>query len=177
MPAPSSSKPTAVPGDAPASTDGGRQSSKLKPRSRAREFALQALYQLIVGQQDVAAIDTYTRDLSGFAKCDSAHYDALVHGVAAQRDALDALITPALDRPLAEISPIERAVLWLGTFELQTCVDVPFVVAINEYVDLAKDFGGTDGFKYINAVLNRLAAQLRSAEVQAYQSQRGRRAS
>ena len=136
-------------------------------RTRAREFALQALYQHLVGRNEATAIDSFTRDLVGFHKADSAHYDALLHGCVAQASALDALIAPRLDRPLAEISPIERAVMWVGAYEFQHCPDVPWRVVLNECIELAKSFGGTDGHKYVNGVLHALAAQLRPLEVSA----------
>jgi N utilization substance protein B len=136
------------------------------PRSRAREFALQALYQHLVGHNDAAAIDAFTRDLSGFSKADSVHYDLLLHGCIREADALDALILPKLDRKLAEISPIERSVMWIGVFELLHCPDVPWRVVLNECIELAKSFGGTDGHKYVNAVLNGVAPSVRAAEVE-----------
>jgi N utilization substance protein B len=137
------------------------------PRSRAREFALQGLYQVLVGKNDPAEVDTFTRDLAGFSKSDAVHYDALLHGCAEQAAALDALIKPVLDRKFDEISPIEHAVMWMGTYEFQHCPDVPWRVVLNECIELAKEFGGTDGHKYVNAVLNALAHQLRPAEVAA----------
>lgn len=149
---------------------GGRKASTKSARSRAREFALQALYQHLVGQQEAVSIDHFTRELSGFHKADSAHYDALLHGCIRESGEMDGLITPQLDRPLAEISPIERAVMWMGVYEFRHCLDVPWRVVINECIELAKDFGGTDGHKYVNAVLHALAAQWRAAEVQADQA-------
>jgi N utilization substance protein B len=146
---------------------GTRKSSAKPARSRSREFALQALYQHIVGRNEAADIDLFTRDLSGFHKADSAHYDALLYGCTDQAKALDALIAPKLDRSFAEISPIEHAIMWIGVYEMQHCPDVPWRVVLNECIELAKDFGGTDGHKYVNAVLNGLAPELRSAEVQA----------
>ena len=95
------------------------------------------------------------------------HFDALLHGCAAQAEALDAHILPLLDRKMAEISPIEHAVLWIGAYEMQHCIDIPWRVVINECIELAKEFGGTDGHKYVNAVLNGLAPTLRSLEVAA----------
>lgn len=136
------------------------------PRSRAREFALQALYQHLVGHNEPAAIDAFTRDLTGFNKADAVHYDLLLHGCIREADALDALILPKLDRKLAEISPIERGVMWIGVFELLHCPDVPWRVVLNECIELAKSFGGTDGHKYVNAVLNGVAPSVRAAEVQ-----------
>jgi N utilization substance protein B len=146
---------------------GARKAGSKSNRSRAREFALQALYQHLVGGNDATAIDLFTRDLSGFHKADAAHYDALLHGCIEGAQALDALIAPKLDRKMAEISPIEHAVRWIGVYEFQHCLDVPWRVVINECIELAKEFGGTDGHKYVNGVLGGLAPQLREAEVAA----------
>ena len=146
---------------------GVRKAASKSDRSRAREFALQALYQVIVGKNDAESVDAFTRDLAGFNKADSVHFDALLHGCAEQAATLDALILPLLDRTLAEISPVEHAVLWIGAYELQHCLDVPWRVVLNECVELAKEFGGTDGHKYVNGVLNGLARKLREAEVAA----------
>lgn len=144
-----------------------RKSSTKPPRSRAREFAVQALYQHLVGRQDAEAIDQFTRGLSGFHKADAVHYDALLHGCIREAAELDALITPLLDRKLEEISPIERAVMWIGTYEFLHAADVPWRVVLNECIELAKEFGGTDGHKYVNGVLNGLAPRLRAPEVEA----------
>jgi N utilization substance protein B len=149
---------------------GVRKAASKSERSRAREFAVQALYQVLVGKNDVAAVDAFTRDLAGFSKADSVHFDALLHGSAEQAEQLDALILPLLDRKLSEISPVEHAVMWIGAYELQHCLDVPWRVVLNECVELAKEFGGTDGHKYVNGVLNGLARQLRELEVAADQA-------
>ncbi len=143
----------------------GRKAADKSARTRAREFALQALYQHLVGRNASVDIDSFTRDLAGFHKADSAHFDALMHGCIAEAGELDALISPRLDRPLAEVSPIEHGVLWIGAYEFQHCLDVPWRVVLNECIELAKSFGGTDGHKYVNGVLHQLAAQLRPAEV------------
>lgn len=134
-------------------------------RTRSREFAVQALYQHLVGRQSVEEIDAFTRDLSGFSKADTVHFDALFRGCVEQSAEFDALIAPHLDRPWAEISPIEHAILWMGAYEFQHCLDVPWRVVINEYIEQAKAFGGTDGFKYVNGILSKLAPQLRPQEV------------
>ncbi len=153
-------------GNKGASATGARKASARSARSRSREFAVQALYQHLVGRNEAQAIDTFTRDLAGFHKADSAHYDALLHGCITESARLDALIVPLLDRKLAEISPIEHAVMWIGAYEFLHCQDVPWRVVLNECIELAKAFGGTDGHKYVNAVLNGLAPGLRPAEVQ-----------
>jgi len=144
-----------------------RKTSAKPARSRAREFAVQALYQHLVGRQDAESIDQFTRALSGFHKADSVHFDALLHGCVREAAELDRLILPLLDRKLEEISPIEHAIMWIGAYEFQHVAEVPWRVVINECIELAKEFGGTDGHKYVNAVLNGLAPQLRAAEVEA----------
>jgi transcription antitermination protein NusB len=146
---------------------GARKASSKSERTRAREFALQGLYQHIVGQNSPQDIDAFTRDLSGFHKADAAHYDALLQGCILEQADLDHLITPVLDRKLGEISPIEHAVMWIGVYEFLHCPDVPWRVVLNECIEMAKEFGGTDGHKYVNGVLNNLAVKLRPLEVNA----------
>ena len=165
-PTPSSARPPKQSRTGLKST-GTRKAASKSNRSRAREFALQALYQHIVGRNDAAEIDSFTRDLAGFHKADAAHYNAVLHGCINTAEDLDALITPQLDRPLNEISPIEHACMWVGAYEFQHCADVPWRVVLNECIELAKEFGGTDGHKYVNAVLNGLAPKLRAVEVAA----------
>ena len=149
-----------------------RKTSAKPPRSRAREFAVQALYQHLVGGQDADSIDQFTRGLSGFHKADAVHYDALLHGCIREAAELDALIVPLLDRKLEEISPIERAVMWIGAYEFLHAPEVPWRVVLNECIELAKEFGGTDGHKYVNGVLDKVAVDLRTAEVQAMRATR-----
>ena len=146
---------------------GARKAGSKSNRSRAREFALQALYQHLIGKNTVDDIDAFTRDLAGFNKADSVHFDALLHGCVEEAGALDALIVPLLDRKLAEISPVEHSVMWIGAYEFKHCPDVPWRVVLNECIELAKEFGGTDGHKYVNAVLNGIAPLLRAPEVNA----------
>ena len=153
-------------------TDTGvKKAADKSARTRSREFAMQALYQHFVGRNSAESIDAFTRDLVGFHKADSVHYDALLHGCIDQAAALDAAIGPLLDRPMAEISPVEHGVLWIGAYEFKNCPDVPWRVVMNECIELAKAFGGTDGHKYVNGVLNKLAPQLRPEEV-SHDSQR-----
>jgi N utilization substance protein B len=144
-----------------------RRPAAKSARRRAREFALQGLYEWIVGGGEPALIEAHMREQDGFGKCDSAHFDALLHGCVAQATALDAVLARHADRKTSELSPIEHAALLIGAYELQHCADIPYKVAINEAVELAKRFGGTDGHKYVNGVLDKTAAELRPAEVQA----------
>ena len=148
-------------------TPAPRKAAAKSARTRAREFALQALYQHLVGRNEATAIDAFTRDLTGFNKADAAHYDALLHGCVAEAESLNTQITPLLDRKLTEISPIEHAIMWIGAYEMRHCLDVPWRVVLNECIELAKSFGGTDGHKYVNGVLNGLAPKLRALEVEA----------
>lgn len=136
-------------------------------RSKAREFAVQALYQHFIGGQSPEELDQHTRQLQGFNKADAAHFDALVHGCIERAADYDALIAPHLDRPWGEISPCEHGILWLAVYEFQYCLDVPWRVVLNEYIEQAKAFGGTDGHKYVNGVLNKIAPQLRGMEIEA----------
>ena len=140
-----------------------------RPRSarrRAREFALQGLYEWLVGGGDAAAIDAHMREQEGFGKCDRAHFDALLRGGIETAPALDEVLARHVDRKTTLLSPVEHAVLMIGVYELQHCIDIPYRVAINEAVELAKSFGGTDGHKYVNGVLDKCAAELRPVEAQ-----------
>ncbi len=149
---------------------GGQRDRAKSSRRRAREFALQGLYEWQLNTRDGASVDANIREQDEFAKCDRAHYDALLHGVIDQHHQLDAELLKFLDRRAEELSPIEHAVLWIGVYELIHCLDVPYKVAINEAVELAKSFGGTDGHKYVNGVLDHLAPSLRPDEVKAARS-------
>jgi len=146
-----------------------------KPKSarrRSREIALQGLYEWLVSGTDAGVIDAHMREQEGFDKADRAHYDALLHGCIAEAADLDAVLAKFVDRKTTELSPVEHAVLMIGAYELKHCLDIPYKVAINEAVELAKSFGGTDGHKYVNGVLDKTAADLRPVEVQA--SHKGR---
>ena len=136
-------------------------------RRRAREFALQALYQWLVNESTADALLAQLREQKDFAKADAALAEALLRGVVADAEALRARIAPYLDRPVKELSPVEHALLLLAACELRDQAGTPYRVVINEAVDLAKSFGGTDGHKYVNGVLDKLAAELRPEEVRA----------
>jgi N utilization substance protein B len=135
------------------------------PRHRARELALQGLYQWRVAGSSVAQIEQTTLDEKSVGRFDTALFSQLLHGVEEQFEDLSARIAPNLDRPVDELSPIEFSVLLLATFELLNQVEVPYRVIINEAIELAKTFGGSDGYKFVNGVLDKLAAQLRQAEI------------
>jgi N utilization substance protein B len=141
-------------------------------RRRSREAALQGLYEWLIGGGEPGVIDAHMREQDGFAEVDAAHFDALLHGCIAEAADIDAVLARHVDRKTTELSPVEHGVLMIGTYELKHCIDVPYKVAINEAVELAKNFGGTDGHKYVNGVLDKAAAELRPVEVQAARAAR-----
>lgn len=146
-------------------------------RRRSRELALQGLYEWLVNGSETGAIEAHLREQAGdteFDKCDRAHFDALLHGAITGASDLDGVLARHVDRKTTELSPVEHAVLMIGTYELKHCMDVPYKVAINEAVELAKSFGGTDGHRYVNGVLDKAAADLRPTEVQAARARTGR---
>ncbi|MFA5370359.1 MAG: transcription antitermination factor NusB [Sideroxydans sp.] len=139
----------------------------VSPRHRARELALQGIYEWRLSGSSATEIGRSTGDDKSLGRYDAELYQQLLRGTIAQQEALGAQITPYLDRPLDELSPIEFSVLLLGTYELTHQPEVPYRVVINEAVELAKTFGGSDGHKFVNGVLDKLAAQVRAAEVKA----------
>ena len=135
------------------------------PRHRARELALQGVYQWRLTGGEGAQIEKQIREEKGLGRYDTEFFGNLLCGVLAQHADLEAAVTPHLDRTLAELSPIEFSVLLLGAYELAQHPEIPYRVVINEAVELAKTFGGTDGHKFVNGVLDKLAAQVRAVEV------------
>lgn len=137
------------------------------PRHRAREFALQGIYQWLLSHEDAGVIDAHIRNAHGFDKADAGHFDILLHGAIREVQELRAVIIPLIDRSIEQLSPIEHAVLLIGAFELKNLIEIPYKVVINEAVELTKSFGGIDGHKYVNGVLDKLAAALRATEIAA----------
>jgi N utilization substance protein B len=144
---------------------GGNRSA----RRRAREYALQGLYEWLVGGQDVAAIEGHLLEREGVdefdKKADRGHFREVLHGAIEHAAELRADFGRYIDRNLAELSPVEHAILLIGCYELKHRLEIPYRVVINEAVELAKGFGGTEGFKYVNGVLDKVAAQVRPDEV------------
>jgi N utilization substance protein B len=134
------------------------------PRRRAREFVIQGLYQHLVGGQDEAAIRAQAEGVAGFEKVDTDLYKALLSETLTDATDLQESLSPFVDRKWNEVSPIERSILLLGASELKHHPDTPYRVVINEAIELAKTFGGTDGHKFVNGVLDKLAAKIRPAE-------------
>ena len=148
------------------------QGSAPSARRRAREFALQAVYAWLVQSNgealvpsELGVIEAHVRDDEEFAQADARWFATLWTGVTSNAGDLRLSFEPYIDRPIVELSPVEHGILLIGSYELAYQMDVPYRVAINESVELAKSFGGTDGFKFINGVLDKVAAQVRLAEV------------
>jgi N utilization substance protein B len=125
------------------------------------------LYQWYVAGSSVAQIEKTTLDEKSVGRFDNELFCQLMRGVTAHFDDLSIRIAPNLDRPVNDLSPIEFCVLLLATYELLNHIEVPYRVVINEAIELAKTFGGSDGHKFVNGVLDKLALQLRAAEVNA----------
>ena len=136
-------------------------------RRLAREFAVQGLYEWLLSGNDVRAIEHRLAEVKSFNKADRPLLDAILNGATREKSELDAHLSPYLDRSINALSPVEHAVLLMGAYELKHRIETPYRVVINEAVELAKAYGGTDGHKYVNGVLDRLAADLRAIEVQA----------
>lgn len=141
--------------------------SQKSPRRRAREFALQGVYQWLLSGNALFAIETSLAEVAGFEKADREMFLTLLRGTLAQAETLQADFAPFLDRPVQELSPVERAVLLLATQELRHSPQVPYRVVINEAIELTKSFGGAEGHRFVNGVLDKLAPQLRPVEVEA----------
>ena len=149
-----------------------RAPGSVSARRRSRQAALQGLYQWLLSREDPGVIQAHVEEQEVHAGCDTAHFSALLHGCVQSADALNHVVARHADRPVAELSPVEHAALMIGAYELSHCLDIPYKVAINEAVELAKAFGGTDGHKYVNGVLDKAAAELRPQEVQANRAAR-----
>ncbi len=152
-----------------------RRAAPKSARRRAREFALQGLYEWLVSSSDIGVIDAHMRELDGFDRCDTAHFDALLHGCVRDASELDAVLARHVDRKTTALSPVEHGALLIGAWELAHCIEIPYKVAINEAVELTKSFGGTDGHKYVNGVLDKAATDLRPVEVAAARAERSDR--
>ncbi|MFT4046132.1 MAG: transcription antitermination factor NusB [Solimonas sp.] len=141
------------------------------PQSRrglARRLTVQALYQWLLNEAaPEALLKQFREQEEGLGRADPAYFEALLNGVVAHATELTVAIVPHLDRPLAQLDPVEHAVLLLGAYEIAHCRDVPWKVAVNESVNLAKMFGAEDGYKFVNGVLDKLAHAARADEVRA----------
>jgi N utilization substance protein B len=135
-------------------------------RRRAREFAVQGLYQWQLTGDTVASIERFLRESStSFVRADDALFREIFYGAMRDTAALKDRLKPHLDRDEVDVSPVERAILLVAAFELINKPETPYAVIINEAIEIAKTFGGTDGHRFVNGVLDKLALEVRAAEV------------
>lgn len=144
--------------------------TKPSNRKKARSLLVQALYQWQLSGTDIAIIEAEFFTDNRMDKVDTGFFRELLHGIPYKLDELDQRIAPLLDRALGDLDPVSLAVLRIGTYELLFRIDVPYKVAINEGVNLAKSFGPTEAHKYINGVLDKVAAGSRQSEIRAARS-------
>lgn len=137
-----------------------------KARHKARELALQAIFQWQFTFDAPESLEKQFKSATKSKKIDFAYFTTLVHGIIAQQKTLDTHIHPFLDRDLKEINPIELATLRLATYELINSLEIPYKVIINEALELEKNFGSADGFKYVNAILDKVAQKIRPIEIE-----------
>lgn len=145
------------------SEDAKPKKRRLNPalRRKARQLAMQALYQWELASASLVDIELEFREDNDMKKVDADYFSELLHEIPALKSDLDDLIKPLLDRDMSELTPVELTILRLSGYELLKRPDVPFRVIINEGVELAKTFGATDGHKYVNGILDKLARELR----------------
>lgn len=134
------------------------------PRHRAREFAIQGIYQWQITGHDTPAIEAHLMEASGFDKVDRGLFTTLLRGTLNHAQNLRADIEPHIDRSFDSLSPVERSILLLASYEFRHHPDTPYRVILNEAIELAKEYGGTDGHKYVNGVLDKIAALVRTDE-------------
>ncbi|MBS1156074.1 MAG: utilization substance protein [Proteobacteria bacterium] len=142
-------------------------------RRRAREFAVQALYQWQLTQDSVGSIERFIKESStSFVRADEELFRMVFFGAVKEVEGLTVALAPHIDRPFVEISPVEKAILYAGAYEIIHMPQTPYPVIVNEAIELAKTFGGTDGHKFVNGVLDKLAAVVRAQEIEGVRAKR-----
>ena len=150
----------------PTSISPAKRTPGFKNRRRlSRELALQGIYQWRQAQGDVRDIIAQLHETKIFIRADKVYFEDLLNGALQHALELQTHIQPCLDRQLTELSPVEYSILLLGTYELVHHPEIPYRAIINEAIELAKSYGGTDGHRYVNGVLDKLAATLRTTEI------------
>lgn len=144
---------------------------------KARRFALQGLYEWHISGNPIHDIEAHTRANNAMHTVHLGYYHDMMHDIVKQVDELDALIASKIDREMDKLDGVERAVLRIGTYELKNRLEIPFRVVIDEAIQLNAHFGSVDGHKYINAVLDNLAKELRAVEVEALKQSNGSKSS
>lgn len=138
--------------------------NNFKAKQRARRFAMQAIYQWHLTQEKFSVIQSKFLAQEEMVSVDTAYFLLLVQGVLKDQETLDTHLQQFLDRPLKELGLVELAILRLGVYELLECSEVPYKVVLNESIELAKMFGATDSYKYINGILHRVVRKNRFLE-------------
>lgn len=146
-------------------TQTNKDKINLPARRRARRFALQAVYQWQLAQDSISVVEKQYLQQEEMVSVDVPYFQELLHGVVNQQQNLDEQLQHFLDRSLKELDPIELAILRMGAFELLERPEIPYRVVLNEAIELAKEFGATDGHKYVNGILNKLARKVRAVEI------------
>ncbi len=136
-------------------------------RRHAREYALQAMYQWQISSTPLADLELQFLTQEIRKKTDLEYFKELMHAIPTQTDEIDNVMKPFLSRPLNELDPIELAILRIAIYELTQRLDIPYRVAINEALELTKKFGSIEGYKFVNGVLDQIAKQVRSVEINA----------
>ena len=146
--------------------DTGGKRSSINARVRARRSVVQALYQWSMSGSSMRdIIREFELDRTELNKADVDYFRDILKGIDKHQEALNACLEPLLDRPLAELDPVERAILYLGVYELQHNLEIPYRVVVNEAIELAKMFGAEQSHKYVNGILDKAARQLRTVEL------------
>lgn len=141
------------------------EKQSISGKRRARKLALQALYQWLMSGSELSDIEAQFRVINNMDKVDVDYFCRLLYGIPEHVDALEASISPFLDRDVNGLNPIELTVLRIGSFELFHCPEIPYKVVLDESISLTKEFGSQDGHRYVNGVLNNLARQVRAIEI------------
>lgn len=138
---------------------------KINNRRKSRELVMKSVYRGLVNQIDITQIKKDIQDDPDFIRADQDLYEEILSGVFKNIDSLKQEIESYIDRSYEELSPIELSILYFSLYELKYSMSVPYKVVINEAVEIAKTYGGADGYKYINGILNQAAKANRVNEV------------
>ena len=142
------------------SARGSARAGGRNARRRAREFAVQGIYQWLLARNDAGIVEAGLRESPGYDLADAQHLHGLLHGTIRSHESLLEALRPHIDRNPDHVSPVEMSILLLATYELREHIEIPWRVVVNEAIDLCKTYGGTDGHRFVNGVLQRVADDL-----------------
>lgn len=143
------------------------EKSSIKGKRRARKLMVQAMYQWLIGKQELSEIEAQFRVANNMTTVDDEYFCRLLYGIPKNIEQLEQCFSTYLDRPITELNPIELSILRISTFELYFCPEIPYRVVLDEAVSLAKQFGSQDGHRYVNGILHQVAQKSRSVEINA----------